>query len=67
MGASLASVDHVEVFQRELELSRQVFDSLTQFALGQRGEFVEERLDWWLVNAISVDVKMLEGKGGGTY
>jgi len=43
--ASLASVDHVEVLEREAQLACKLFDPFSQFALRQRVELVEERLD----------------------
>jgi len=46
MAASLASVDDVEVLEREPELSSQRFDLATEFSLWKRVKLVEKRLDW---------------------
>lgn len=46
MAASLASVDDVEVLEREPELSSQRFNLATKFSLWERVKLVEKRLDW---------------------
>lgn len=42
---SFASVNNVEMLQRELEASSKSFDTGSKFTLGQRCQLVEERLN----------------------
>jgi hypothetical protein len=51
VGTSLASVDNVEVLQRESELGRELVDSGSEVSFGKGSELVEEWLDWLLVDA----------------
>lgn len=45
MTAPLATVDNVEMLERESELSSQSLHPLSQIASGERSELVEKRLD----------------------
>lgn len=51
MPAPLAPVDHVQVLEREAELTRELVNPPSQLALGQRRELVEQRLDCLLSEA----------------
>ena len=46
MAASLASVDDVEVLEREPELPSQRFNLAAEFSLRKGVKLVEKRLDW---------------------
>ena len=45
VGATLRSVDLVQVLERELELGREGLDAGAEVAFGEGREFVEQRLD----------------------
>lgn len=45
MTTSLASVNNVEMLERELETSRESLNTGSKFTLGQRRKLVEERLN----------------------
>lgn len=46
VGAPLAAVDYVEVFQRETKLGSELVDPLSQISFGKRRKLVEQRLDY---------------------
>jgi hypothetical protein len=45
VAATLAAVDHVEVFEREAELAGEGLYAVAQLAIRKWGELVEQRLD----------------------
>jgi hypothetical protein len=51
VGASLASVDNVEVLQWESELGGELVDSRSEVSFGERSELVEEWLNYLLADA----------------
>jgi hypothetical protein len=50
MRATLGTVDLIEVFQWELEFRCECLDTSAEFALRERREFVEKRLNYCRVN-----------------